>query len=84
MALINPINVKAFIEKPIETFCKRVRRDKHFRDKLRIIHKSQALPLDKFIQITDSKEMARVERAKEIMVEVKSICKSIGRLQSTN
>ena len=71
MVLTNPINAKAFIEKPFQTFCERVSQDKSLRDKLRVIHKGQALPLDTFIQITDSEEMVRVERAKRIMAEVR-------------
>lgn len=71
MVLTNPINAKAFIEKPFQRFCESVSQDKSLRDKLRVIHKGQALPLDTFIQITDSKEMARAERAKRIMAEVR-------------
>ena len=71
MVLTNPINAKAFIEKPIETYCKKIAQDKSLRNKLRVIHKGQALSLDTFIQITDSEEMARVERAKRIMAEVR-------------
>ncbi|MBR2430483.1 hypothetical protein IKB17_03340, partial [bacterium] len=33
--------------------------------------KGQALPLDEFIKITDSEELARVEKAKNIMAEVR-------------
>ena len=71
MVLTNPINAKAFIEKPFQTFCERVSQDESLRDKVRVIHKGQALPLDTFIQITDSEEMVRVERAKRIMAEVR-------------
>ena len=71
MVLTNPINAKAFIEKPFQTFCERVSQDESLRDKVRVIHKGQALPLDTFIQITDSEEMVRVERAKRIMTEVR-------------
>ena len=71
MVLTNPINAKAFIEKPFQTFCEKVSQDESLRDKLRVIHKGQALPLDTFIQITDSEDMVRVERAKRIMTEVR-------------
>ena len=71
MVLTNPINAKAFIEKPFQTFCEKVSQDKSLRDKLRFIHKGQALPLDEFIKITDSEELARVEKAKNIMAEVR-------------